>query len=95
MGETEDPGMNVGDLKQKLMQSNAYLDGEEFVKDFLDTTIEERMEGEERRKREEEQREKYREEIEELRKRAEERRLGREQELEFVKIEARQKTERN
>ncbi|GFY38944.1 hypothetical protein TNIN_248721 [Trichonephila inaurata madagascariensis] len=54
MGETAHPGMNVEDLKQKLMQSKAYLEDEEFVKDFLDTTIEERIEEEERRKRDEE-----------------------------------------
>ncbi|GFY55605.1 hypothetical protein TNIN_473461 [Trichonephila inaurata madagascariensis] len=59
LGETVDPNMNVEDLKQKLMQSKAYLEG----KEFLDTTIEERMEEEERRKRDEEHRmkmEKYR-----------------------------------
>ncbi|GFS33300.1 hypothetical protein TNIN_221591 [Trichonephila inaurata madagascariensis] len=80
MGEIVDLGMKLVDLKQKLMLSKTYLDDEEFVKDFLDTTIEERMEEEERRKREEEHRkkmEKYREEIEELRKRVEERPLER------------------
>ncbi|GFS33830.1 hypothetical protein TNIN_104521 [Trichonephila inaurata madagascariensis] len=92
MGEIVDPGMNVKDLKQNLMQSQGYLDDEEFDKDFFDTTIEERMEEEKCRKRKEEM-EKYRKEIKELRKRAEERRLERIQELEFMRIEARWKKE--
>ncbi|GFU95618.1 hypothetical protein TNCV_3332841 [Trichonephila clavipes] len=34
MGETLDPGMNVEVLKQKLIQSKAYLEDEEFVRFF-------------------------------------------------------------
>ncbi|GFS41787.1 hypothetical protein TNIN_192121 [Trichonephila inaurata madagascariensis] len=41
--------MNVVDLKEKLMQSKAYSDDEEFVKDILATTIEDRRKAEERR----------------------------------------------
>ncbi|GFU69428.1 hypothetical protein TNCV_5123541 [Trichonephila clavipes] len=90
MGETVDPGMNLEDLKQKLMKSKVYLEDEEFVKDFLDTTIEERMEEEERRKRDEEYRTKMEEyrKREEYRKKAEEHRLEREQELELARKEA-------
>ncbi|GFS41963.1 putative splicing factor 3b subunit 2 [Trichonephila inaurata madagascariensis] len=90
MGETgNDQG--ILKLRQKLLRCKAYLEDEEFVCDFLDTTIEDRMEKEELRKREQERRkreeerrkrgehrkkmEEYRKEIEELRKRAEERRL--------------------
>ncbi|GFT89040.1 retrovirus-related Pol polyprotein from transposon opus [Trichonephila clavipes] len=45
MGEI-DPGMNEVDLKQKLMQSNAYVYDEEFVKDILATMIEDRRKRE-------------------------------------------------
>ncbi|GFS36371.1 hypothetical protein TNIN_188221 [Trichonephila inaurata madagascariensis] len=55
MGETVDPGMNAEDLKQKLIQSKAYLEDEEFVKDFLYTTIEERLEEEQRKLKAEEE----------------------------------------
>ncbi|GFU33150.1 hypothetical protein TNCV_4156681 [Trichonephila clavipes] len=69
MGEAVDPGMNVEDLKQKLMRCKAYLEDEEFVKDFLNTTVEERKEEERRLEREHE--------LEFARKEAEERRLER------------------
>ncbi|GFY41360.1 c3H1-type domain-containing protein [Trichonephila inaurata madagascariensis] len=96
MEETVDSVMNVEDLKEKLMQSKAYLEDEEFVKDFLDTTIDERLEEEERRKRDEEhstKMEEYRKREEEYRKKAEEPHLERKQELEFAIIEARRKKE--
>ncbi|GFQ83235.1 hypothetical protein TNCT_418021 [Trichonephila clavata] len=58
MGETLDPGMNFLDLKQKLMQRGTYLEVEEFIKDILVTTVEDRKKKEASRKKEEEYRKK-------------------------------------
>ncbi|GFY79734.1 hypothetical protein TNIN_393441 [Trichonephila inaurata madagascariensis] len=96
IGETVDSDLGILELKQKLLLCKTYLADEEFVCSFLDTTIEDRMEKEECRKKIDQYRKKeeeYRKGIEEHRKRAEERRLEREQELEFSRIEARRKTE--
>ncbi|GFQ89147.1 hypothetical protein TNCT_597961 [Trichonephila clavata] len=85
IGETVDPGINLLDLKQKLMQSKAYLEDEKFVKDILATTVEDRKKEEKReeyRKKEEE----YRKKEEENRRKAEERRLEREHELALARI---------
>ncbi|GFR19804.1 hypothetical protein TNCT_426621 [Trichonephila clavata] len=46
MGETIDADLGIMKLKQKLMLSKAYLEDEEFVRDVLATTIEDRMEKE-------------------------------------------------
>ncbi|GFY53130.1 hypothetical protein TNIN_187271, partial [Trichonephila inaurata madagascariensis] len=105
MGETVGSDLQILELKQKLLSCNAYLEDEEFVCDFLDTTIEDRMKEEQGKKiKEYRKKEEYRKEIEEhrlerehelklARKEAEERRLERKQELEFARIEARRKTE--
>ncbi|GFW08956.1 hypothetical protein TNCV_3475061 [Trichonephila clavipes] len=52
MGETVDSDQGILELRQKLLLCKAYLD-EEFICDFLNTVIEDRMEKEEYRKREE------------------------------------------
>ncbi|GFX19615.1 hypothetical protein TNCV_2075231 [Trichonephila clavipes] len=52
MGETVDFDLGILELRQKLLLYKAYLEDEESVCDFLDTTIEDRMEKE-CRKREE------------------------------------------
>ncbi|GFU92989.1 hypothetical protein TNCV_2081351 [Trichonephila clavipes] len=83
MGETVDSELGILELKQKLLSRKAYLEDEEFVCDFLDTAIEDRMVEEEYKKKKE-----YRKEIEEHH-------LERKQELEFARIEARWKTERD
>ncbi|GFY68756.1 hypothetical protein TNIN_298251 [Trichonephila inaurata madagascariensis] len=88
MGESVDSDLGILELKQKLFLCKAYLEVKEFVCNFLDTTIEDRMKKEHRRKME-----KYSKEIEEFRKRAEERRLERKQKLELARKEARRKTE--
>ncbi|GFY52724.1 hypothetical protein TNIN_147511 [Trichonephila inaurata madagascariensis] len=87
MGETIDSDLGILELKQKLLSCKVYLEDEEFVCDFLDTMIEDRMEKEYRKKEE------YRKEKEDYRKRAEECRLERKQELESARIEARYKGE--
>ncbi|GFR03194.1 hypothetical protein TNCT_340831 [Trichonephila clavata] len=80
MRETVDTDLGIMELKQKLMLCKAYLEDEEFVRDVLATTIEDRMD----RKKEEE-----------FKKKAEERRLERIQELELARIEvARWKAEK-
>ncbi|GFR26212.1 hypothetical protein TNCT_41141 [Trichonephila clavata] len=52
MRETVDADLGIMELKQKLMLSKAYLEDEEFVRDVLATTIEDRMEKEDRKKEE-------------------------------------------
>ncbi|GFY70109.1 hypothetical protein TNIN_455501 [Trichonephila inaurata madagascariensis] len=81
MGETDDSDLVILEVKQKLFSCKAYLEDEEFVCDFLDTTIEDRMVKEEYRKEEEDYRkeeEDYRKEIEGHRRKAGECRLERE-----------------
>ncbi|GFS65896.1 hypothetical protein TNIN_146351 [Trichonephila inaurata madagascariensis] len=41
MGKTVDSDLGILELKQKLLPCKAYLEDEEFVCDFLDTTMEE------------------------------------------------------
>ncbi|GFX38593.1 hypothetical protein TNCV_3475851 [Trichonephila clavipes] len=43
MGETVYSDRRILELKQKMLSCKAYLEDEEFVCDFLDTTIEDRM----------------------------------------------------
>ncbi|GFR23743.1 hypothetical protein TNCT_172311 [Trichonephila clavata] len=98
MGETVDADLGIMELKQKLMLNKAYLEGEEFVRDVLATSIEDRnkeeKKEEEHRKKEKKKaeehrkKEEYRKKEEEFRKKAEERRLERKQELELARIEA-------
>ncbi|GFQ94092.1 retrovirus-related Pol polyprotein from transposon opus [Trichonephila clavata] len=89
--------MNLLELKEKLMQSKAYLDDEQFVKDILATTVENRKKEKEYKKKEEEYRKKekeyknkeeeYRKKEEENIRKAEERRLEREHELALARIQ--------
>ncbi|GFR08788.1 hypothetical protein TNCT_272611 [Trichonephila clavata] len=99
MGETVDADLGIMELKQKLMLNKAYLEDEEFVRHVLATTIEDRMEKEEdrrkeekykeeRRRNEEEYKEERKKKEEEFKKKAEERRLERILELELARIEA-------
>ncbi|GFQ86295.1 hypothetical protein TNCT_401031 [Trichonephila clavata] len=44
MGETVDADLGIMELKQKLMLSKAYLEDEEFFRDVLANTIEDKME---------------------------------------------------
>ncbi|GFS37216.1 hypothetical protein TNIN_85681 [Trichonephila inaurata madagascariensis] len=53
MGETVDSDLRIMELKHKLMLSKVYLEDKEFVCDVLAAMIEDRMEKEEYRKREE------------------------------------------
>ncbi|GFR11506.1 hypothetical protein TNCT_119061 [Trichonephila clavata] len=87
MRETVAADLGIMELKQKLMLSKAYLEEEEFVRDVLATTIEDRMKKEEDKKKEEEYKEEHRKEEEEYRKKAEERHFERIQELELARIE--------
>ncbi|GFS91682.1 hypothetical protein TNCV_1492501 [Trichonephila clavipes] len=98
--EIVDFDRNVEDLKQKLMQSKAYLEDEKLVKVFSNTAMEERMEEEwkqkieEYKKKEEEYQNKAErrlereQELKVARKKAEERRLETEHKLELVRKEA-------
>ncbi|GBN43814.1 hypothetical protein AVEN_203845-1 [Araneus ventricosus] len=53
LGETVNIDMKMGDLKQKLLTSKEYLEDSQFVKDFLISTVKNRKIEEENRKQEE------------------------------------------
>ncbi|GFT65213.1 transposable element Tcb1 transposase [Trichonephila clavipes] len=51
VGGNRDTDLGFLEFKQKLLSCKAYLEDEKFIYDFLDTTIEDRMKEETRRKR--------------------------------------------